>query len=127
MFNKTNLLLVAVGGMLGSVLRYMLSVFVNSKFPSNTTFPWGTFTVNILGSLVIGLVLGHSLRNQQFEQQWRLFLATGVCGGFTTFSALSNESYLLLKEQQFTPFFIYIAVSLVLGIMATSLGYLITK
>ena len=126
MFDKTNLLLVALGGMIGSVLRYMLSVFVGSKF-SSTTIPWGTFTVNILGSFVIGLVFGLGIRNQQFELQWRLFLATGVCGGFTTFSALSNESYILLKEQQFTPFFIYIAVSLVLGIMATALGYLITK
>ena len=126
MFDKTNLLLVALGGMIGSVLRYMLSVFVSSRF-SSTTIPWGTFTVNILGSFVIGLVSGLGIRNQQFELQWRLFLATGVCGGFTTFSALSNESYILLKEQQFTPFFIYIAVSLVLGIMATALGYLITK
>jgi len=127
MINKFNLFSVAIGGMIGSILRYVVSIFVNNKVQSSTIFPWGTLAVNIVGSFVIGAVFGYGIRNQQFDQQWRLFLATGVCGGFTTFSALSNESYLLLKEQQYTPLFIYIAVSLVLGIMATALGYIITK
>ncbi|MES2774922.1 MAG: fluoride efflux transporter CrcB [Bacteroidota bacterium] len=127
MINTTHLLLVALGGMLGSALRYVVSVLINSRTATVTVIPWGTFGVNIIGSLIIGLVFGYSMRNPGFEQNWRVFLATGVCGGFTTFSALSNESYLLLKEQQYAPLLLYIAASLVLGIGATALGYWVAK
>jgi fluoride exporter len=127
MINTTHLLVVALGGMLGSALRYLVSVFINAKTATVSTIPWGTFGVNIIGSLIIGLVFGYSMRNAGFEQNWRVFLATGVCGGFTTFSALSNESLLLLKEQQYAPLMFYIAASLVFGIAATALGYWLAK
>lgn len=127
MINTTHLLLVALGGMLGSALRYVASVLINSKMGTESSMPWGTFSVNIIGSFIIGLVFGYSMRSAGLEQNWRVFLATGVCGGFTTFSALSNESYLLLKEQQYAPLLLYIAASLLLGIAATAAGYWITK
>ncbi len=127
MINTTHLLLVALGGMLGSALRYVVSVFINTKTASVISIPWGTFSVNIIGSLTIGLVFGYSMRSGGLEQNWRLFLATGVCGGFTTFSALSNESFLLLKEEQYAPLMFYIAASVVFGIAATALGYWVAK
>ena len=113
--------------MLGSVMRYVVSVFINTKTASVSAIPWGTFGVNIIGSLIIGLVFGYSMRNAGFEQNWRVFLATGVCGGFTTFSVLSNESFLTLKEQQYAPLMFYIAASLVFGIAETAFGYWLEK
>jgi len=127
MINPTHLLMVALGGMIGSVLRYVASVLINSKTASASNIPWGTFGVNILGSFIIGLVFGYAVRNAAFEQNWRVFLATGVCGGFTTFSALSNESYLLLKQQLYAPMLFYIAASLAVGIAATAFGYWVGK
>ena len=113
--------------MLGSVMRYVVSVFINTKTASVSAIPWGTFGVNIIGSLIIGLVFGYKMRNAGFEQNWRVFLTIGVCGGFTTFSALSNESFLLLKEQQYAPLMFYIATSLVFGIAETAFGYWLAK
>ena len=78
MINTTHLLLVAFGGMAGSALRYMAGEMINSKTTLAGTFPWATFSVNIPGSLIIGLVLGYSMRYAAFGQNWRIFLATGV-------------------------------------------------
>ena len=127
MINITHLLLASLGGMLGSAMRYVISMMMNTKTVTASVIPWGTFSVNVIGAFIIGLIFGYSTHHEHFEQHWRVFLATGICGGFTTFSALSNESYLLLKEQQYVSFLLYIALSLVLGILATALGYFITK
>lgn len=127
MINISHLLLVSLGGMLGSAMRYVLSTLIHTKTGAAGMMPWGTFGVNIIGAFIIGLVLGCSTHNTHFEQQWRVFLATGVCGGFTTFSALSNESYILLKQQQYAPLLLYIGLSLIVGIAATAWGYFIAK
>jgi fluoride exporter len=115
-------LLVGAGGMAGSMLRYAVSLFIR-----NTSFPLATFAVNITGSFIIGLVLGYSQRNPGFEADWRLFLATGVCGGFTTFSAFSAEGIQLLTHQRYLVFFLYFAASMILGLLATYLGMMIAK
>jgi CrcB protein len=125
MINFRHLLLVAAGGMLGSALRYLVSVYVSAQ--NWSLFPWATFVVNVSGSFIIGLVIGYSLRNPEFEAAWKPLLATGVCGGFTTFSAFSNESFILLKQQHYSVLLLYIVASLVLSITATAAGYWLSR
>lgn len=110
------LLTIGTGSFIGGVSRYLLSQFIQSKYL--TTFPFGTLGVNILGCFLIGLVFGWSERGNM-TQDWRLFLATGVLGGFTTFSAFSNETIILLRYGQLWYAFAYICSSILLGILAT--------
>lgn len=117
-----NILLVGLGGAAGSMLRYAFSVWFK-----HTNFPLATFLVNIVGSFVIGLVFAYALRSESFAINWRLFLAAGICGGFTTFSALSLESLLLLQQQRMGMFFLYIFGTLLLGLVAAWLGYSLMK
>ncbi|WP_435623046.1 fluoride efflux transporter CrcB [Flagellimonas sp.] len=112
-------LLVFLGGGLGSMLRYLISKPLNSL---NDSFYLGTFTVNILGCLLIGMVMGLASKNQLFSQQGILFFATGICGGFTTFSAFAFEKHSFLKDGAFLPFLIYLASSIVIGILAVAIG-----
>lgn len=118
------ILLVAIGGMVGSVMRFLASTLIINKL--STAFPWGTFFVNIAGSLLIGYVAALAARHSGF-QNWQLLLATGFCGGFTTFSALSNESLQMIKQGQFGMLGIYLSASLILGIGAAALGYTLSK
>lgn len=111
------LLWVAAGGALGSVARFLIS-----KWLTSTAFPWGTFVVNITGCFMIGLLWAISLKNSFMPDHIKLFLMTGVCGGFTTFSAFSLESISLLREGKFFLFLVYSLGSLALGFMATYIG-----
>jgi fluoride exporter len=114
-------LLVALGGAAGAVLRYGATLVLK---PS--VFPWATFAVNIAGCFIIGLLYGLASRQALLPAHW-LLLATGFCGGFTTFSAFSYENLQLLQQQQY-PLFVFNAVgSLLLGLLACWLGYSITK
>ena len=114
------LLFVGIGSFIGGILRYLLSQFIQIKFLS--TFPYGTLGVNVLGCLVIGLVLALSERTSM-TPEWRLFLATGICGGFTTFSAFSSETFSMLRDGQFWYAATYVLASLILGVLATFIGY----
>jgi len=113
-----NFLLVGLGGALGSVMRYAVYLFVSFK-----NFPFATLTVNIIGSFIIGTVLAFSLKDESFLNNWKLFLATGICGGFTTFSALSAENVLLLQNGRYFTALLYIFLSIILGIVAAWLGF----
>lgn len=117
-----NLLLVGLGGAAGSMLRYAFSVWLK-----HASFPLATFLVNIIGSFVIGLVFAYALRSESFAINWWLFLAAGICGGFTTFSAFSLESLSLLQQQRIGMFFLYVIGSLLVGLAATWLGYSLMK
>lgn len=119
-----HIFLVAMGGMVGSVLRFVAGTLIMNKV--STAFPWGTFWVNIVGSLLMGWVAGHLAKHPGFHP-WQLLLATGFCGGFTTFSALSNESLQMLKSGQYGLLTIYLSASLILGIGAAALGYTFSK
>jgi CrcB protein len=110
-------LLVGAGGALGSMLRYAGNLLYNNK-----SFPATTFLINIIGSFIIGIVIGCSIKNNS-SINWKLFLATGICGGFTTFSAFSFENLSLLQEGKIFTSLLYIAGSVVLGIAAAWLGY----
>jgi len=116
--------LIGVGSFIGGVFRYLLSQGIQSKFLS--AFPLGTFTVNIIGCLAIGIIFGIS-EKVNLSPEWRLFLATGICGGFTTFSAFSLESLALFREGQIFYAFSYISLSVLLGLFAVYLGMLLLK
>ena len=87
-------LLVFIGGGIGSLLRYLMGFYLNSH---KTGIPYGTFTANVLGSLIIGIILGYSYKNNLLSNNTILFIATGFCGGFTTFSSFAYENHLFLK------------------------------
>ncbi len=114
------ILLVGVGGWLGSMARYICQRWVSLYYPHH--FPWGTFAVNIIGCFVIGIIWGISFRSFETNEQWKLFLMTGICGGFTTFSSFTLESIGLLKEQRAGLFFLYMAGSVLVGLAATYAG-----
>lgn len=118
-----NLLLVFLGGGFGSMLRYIIGKYLNNA----QGFPWGTFTVNIFGSLLIGIILGFAAKNNTLSQNQTLLLATGFCGGFTTFSAFAYENHVFLKSGDFTSFAIYTIASFVIGFLAVFLGLYLIK
>ncbi len=115
-----NLLLVGLGGGIGSMLRYAAGMFTSTKY-----FPYATLTVNIIGSFIIGIVFAISIKDETFANNWKLFLATGLCGGFTTFSAFSLENMELLQNGKVGMAIIYSGLSILLGIAAAFLGYYI--
>jgi len=118
------ILAIGIGSCIGGISRYLLSLFIQNKFLS--TFPFGTLGVNIIGCFLIGIVFGLSERGN-ITMEWRLFLATGVIGGFTTFSAFSNETVGLLRDGQLWHTFIYVTCSVVIGLLATFIGISLIK
>ncbi len=118
------LLLVFVGGGMGSVFRYLISKYLNNPISG---IPYGTFLVNILGSLFIGIILGLTIKNQALNQNQTLLFATGFCGGFTTFSAFAYENHLFLKSGDFMTFFLYTMASFIIGFSAVFLGMYLVK
>ena len=116
-------LLVFLGGGAGSVLRFLVSKNLNPV----TGLPLGTLLVNVLGSLFIGVILGLGLRQEMLSPNATLLLATGFCGGFTTFSAFSYENQALLKAGDYLNFGIYSAGSIVLGIAAVLAGLWLSR
>lgn len=117
-------LLIFIGGGIGSFLRYIVSKTLNSYYPN---FYLGTFLVNILGCFIIGLLIGLSVRNNYFSQNQLLFLATGFCGGFTTFSTFALENHILLKEHSFFYMLAYMGLSVLTGFLAVAAGLWICK
>lgn len=117
-------LLIFLGGGLGSVLRFLISKSLNFE---SAFMPYGTFTVNILGSLFIGIVLGIAARSNLSGSPTVLFLVIGFCGGFTTFSSFAFENQALLRSGDYVNFFIYSFGSIILGILAVFLGLFLSK
>ncbi len=120
-------ILVFVGGGLGSMLRYLVGKYSDRVQEVIPMVPLGTFFVNIIGSLLIGIILGIAARGNSLSQDHTLLLATGFCGGFTTFSAFAYENQVFLKNGDFLNFIIYTAGSIVLGILAVIAGLWLAK
>ena len=117
-----NILIVGLGGFIGSILRYKLGSIVLHSF-QNFRFPIGTFLVNIIGCFLIGIVGGCAEHSNILQRNMILFLMTGVLGGFTTFSAFSYETLLLIKKGQMTIALAYVALSIFCGLMAVFAGF----
>lgn len=115
-----NILLVGFGGFIGSAVRYMITLTFYRQAGSN--FPIGTFMVNMIGSFIIGLVLASALNE---NNTWKLLVATGFCGGFTTFSTFSMEGMRLLSNGSVNAAMIYMMGSLFIGLMLCAAGYII--
>ena len=119
-----NVLLVFIGGGFGSVARYLLGKLLNSP---ESGIPFGTFAANILGSLLIGIILGLAAKNEALSQGQTLLLATGFCGGFTTFSTFAYENHVFLKNGDFTTFALYTIGSFIVAFLAVFGGMYLSR
>jgi fluoride exporter len=118
------LLLIGTGGFIGSIARYGIGLLGLKLFQG--TFPLGTFAANMLGCLILGSVFG-LFEKDLLSQNWRLFLATGFCGGFTTFSTFSLENIQMLRTGEYVSFFLYAGISILLGLALTVFGIMAVK
>jgi CrcB protein len=120
-----HLLLVGLGGFIGSVARFLVSKLnLSWHFFS---IPMGTLTVNVLGSFIIGILVGISVKSDLISTDLRVFLMVGFCGGFTTFSSFSSENLMLMQNGQVVTVLIYTSLSILLGFLAVYLGYIFTN
>ena len=116
------ILLVGIGGFIGSIARYFVSKLnLSWHFLS---IPMGTLSVNIIGSFIIGFIVGVSAKSELITPGLRLFLMVGICGGFTTFSSFTLENMTLMQNGQFLSVLIYTGLSIFFGFLAVYLGYL---
>jgi CrcB protein len=119
------ILIVGTGGFIGSVMRYLVQVWVEKGLTS--TFPLGTLIANIAGSFIIGMVFALAEKGNLMSAEWRIFLTVGICGGFTTFSAFAYNNFTMLKEHSFGQLFINIGGNLFFGILAVYLGIVLIR
>lgn len=123
----TRFLLVACGGAIGAMARYGLGLVLGRLMPGSV-WPWATFSANVLGGLLMGLLTGWlALKAGSGQEMIRLFAAVGVLGGFTTFSAFSLETALMLERREIVPAFSYVLASVVLAIAALFVGLMIAR
>ncbi|EMY79265.1 protein CrcB [Leptospira weilii serovar Ranarum str. ICFT] len=108
------LLLIGFGGAIGSIFRYLLQYWFGTFL--GLTLPWGTLSANLLGSFIIGIVYALFDRFPILDPQWKFLLASGLCGGFTTFSTFSYETFQMFKTGNYILFFGYIGLSVFGGI-----------
>jgi len=118
------IILVGIGGGAGSIFRYLIKVWT-SKFSDE--FPMATFSANIIGCLLIGLLMGYFAKNEHIPSDWSLLLITGFCGGFTTFSTFSSENLNLLQTGNYLTALTYMVGSVAFGILAVFFGFIMTK
>ena len=120
-----HLLIVFIGGGLGTVARFLVSKFLPY---SGKGFPWNTFCANLLGCLFIGFLIGYFVRNSnENESSLVLFATVGFCGGFTTFSSFANENLSFIKSGDYNMLLVYSTLSLIMGILMVYMGIFINK
>lgn len=118
------IVIVGTGGFIGSVMRYLLQVYIENKLLS--TFPLATMIANISGSLLIGIVFGLAEKSLM-NSDWRIFLSVGICGGFTTFSAFAFNNFNMIKEHTWNQLFLNIGGTMIFGILAVYLGIILVR
>lgn len=121
-----NILLVGIGGFIGSILRYLvnLGIYRLLEYP---TFPFGTMIVNLTGCLIIGLLGGFAENRAGFSPELRLFLFIGILGGYTTFSSFGYDTLGLLRDSQLFYAFLNVAVQVVVGMAAVWIGFAFSR
>lgn len=119
------LLFVALGGGIGSCFRYLATLWFARHYSS--VFPWATFVVNITGCFLIGFLMGVITRGVFLENDLRLLLIVGLCGGYTTFSTFSAENLRLLENGSYVALGIYVSASVIFGLMAVFGGNVLSK
>lgn len=119
------LLYIGLGSFSGGVLRYLVSKYVQTM--SNSSFPLGTFAVNTIGCLIIGILYGLFERGNIMNSNLRMFLTVGFCGGFTTFSTFIGDNFQLLKSENFFYFSIYLTTGIICGYLLFFIGYSLIK
>jgi CrcB protein len=118
------ILAVGLGSLLGGLLRYGVSRLFHAD--PVAAFPLGTLTVNLLGCLIIGLIIGYAAKNN-VSREWMLFWTTGLLGGFTTFSTFSIETVMMFRTGLYWQALLYVALSIILGLTLTLAGFLVSK
>lgn len=116
-----NILLVGLGGFIGSVLRYLLGGYVQQTLKSST-FPYGTLAVNLIGCFVIGLLAQYGESRGAFSNESRAFIFIGILGGFTTFSSFGNETINLVRDSFVMNATLNVGANVILGLLAVLLG-----
>lgn len=128
--NWINILMVFFGSGLGGVCRFVAGKAVQSHFAASSLFPWGTFAVNVMGCLLIGLFYGlfdRYLPASGSVNDLRMLLTVGFCGGFTTFSTFINENFLLFQSSNILMVLGYVAISIVVGFALLYWGYILVS
>ena len=116
---------IAFGGAIGTVLRYLISIFINKYWSQQ--FPLATFLTNIFGCFLMGLFIGYLDKNNLNHSELKWFLITGFCGGFTTFSAFGYENFSLIQQQNSFLSILYIGASIFLGVLSVWVGLFMNK
>jgi fluoride exporter len=119
------ILLVGTGGFIGSVMRYLVQYYMEKSLTS--TFPWGTLIANIAGSFIIGMIFSLAEKGNLMSAEWRIFLAVGICGGFTTFSSFAYNNLTMLNERAWGSLLLNMGGNLFLGILAVYLGIILVR
>jgi len=119
------MLLAGLGGFIGTCLRFLTGKLCH--LIALPAFPWGTFTVNMIGSFLIGIFFGLAEKTHALSPGMNVFLITGFCGGFTTFSSFADDMYLLLQEKHGLGFGLYVTLSFALGLLLVWLGRSLVK
>lgn len=120
-----SLLFIGIGSFFGGICRYLLQQFIQNNYPSS--IPFGTLIVNITGCFAIGLVYELAAKGNLLSSEMRLFLATGICGGYTTFSSFAYENVSMVLDGEFYYSMLYLALSVVVGFGAVHAGILFIK
>jgi CrcB protein len=119
------ILLVGLGGAIGSIFRFLTSIFM-ARYAMNG-FPFGTFAANILGCFILGICVGVFGKNPTENENLRLLFVTGFCGGYTTFSTFASENIQMLQQQNYVMLATYTLVSLLVGFLAVAIGLSLGK
>lgn len=120
-----NYLIIGIGGFIGAIARYAIGVWIGQKW--GRSFPLGTFVINVSGSFFIGLLMSLFTEKFMVNPQWRLFLAVGFLGAYTTFSTFEYETGSLLTDGEWITALMNVVFSVVAGFVALKLGELIAK
>lgn len=120
-----NLMMIALGGALGAVSRFLLGNAVSKAIGS--ALPYGTFVINVIGCFAMGLLMTLIVDREMLPAAWRLFLCVGFLGGFTTFSSFGYEALMMLTEGRLLAVLAYVGGSVALGLVAAGLGVLCAR